>query len=198
VESGSLTRAEFQLIRRAKNDVNKLPLFVLVWLVCGEFTPLVVVFVSRLVPRIIWIPKQVQQAREKTEARRKLALEESIVHFNGPTKLEIIDQMVEPRRTNAYRYYARSLGLYPGLWDRFPSSVLPIWLLKRKVQKRIEYLETDDFAIVRDGGVERMQEQELVWACEDRGIDVLGKEGRELMKDLKSWMETRRKTEPGR
>lgn len=197
VEDGTLNRADFQLIRRAKSDVNKLPLFVLVWLVCGEFTPLVVIFVSGLVPRVIWIPKQVQKAREKAETRRKLAREESAVHITGPTKLFIIDEMVEPNRTNTYRYYARSMGLYPGLWDRLPPAVIPTSLVKNRVQNRIEYLEIDDLAIAMDGGERRMNAQEITWACEDRGIDALGKEERQLRTDLKAWLETRRGSEPG-
>lgn len=192
VEDGTLSRADFQLIRRAKNDVNKLPLFMLVWLICGEFTPLVVLFVSGLVPRTIWMPKQVSQAREKAEARRKSAKEESTFQFSGPTKLSIIDTMIEPHRTRAYRYYARSMGLYPGLWDRLPPGSIPTLLMKSRAQKRMQYLEIDDLAIGKNGGEGRMNAQELVWACEDRGIDVLEKDENELRTDLKRWMDTRR------
>jgi len=197
VYAGTLSRADFQLIRRAKNDVHKLPLFILVWLVCGEFTPLVVIFVSGLVPRIIWIPKQVQGAREKAEARRHLARQDSTVHFPGPLSFEIIDQMDQPRQTNTFHYYGRSLGLYPAWWDRLPGAFDPTRVIRERVKQRVEYLEVDNFAVARDGGVERLEGQEVVWACEDRGIDVLGKGQRQLRSDLKAWMEARWQSEEG-
>ena len=41
VRDGGLSRAEFQLIQRTKRDINKLPLFVLIWLVYvfSDFIP---------------------------------------------------------------------------------------------------------------------------------------------------------------
>ena len=51
----------------------------------------------------------------------------------------------------------------------------------------------DDFAIERDGGMKRLEKEEVRMACEERGIDVLGKEDGNLRADLKRWMEQRRK-----
>lgn len=52
-------------------------------------------------------------------------------------------------------------------------------------------LEVDDFAIERDGGVGSMKGEEVRMACEERGIDILGKEERNLRRDLEQWMERR-------
>ena len=51
----------------------------------------------------------------------------------------------------------------------------------------------DDFAIERDGGTKMLEKEEVRIACEERGIDVLGKEEGNLRADLKRWMEQRRK-----
>ena len=51
----------------------------------------------------------------------------------------------------------------------------------------------DDFAIERDGGMKMLEKEEVRMACEERGIDVLGKEERNLRADLKRWMEQRKK-----
>lgn len=60
------------------------------------------------------------------------------------------------------------------------------------MNRRLGELEVDDFAIERDGGVEKLEAEEVQLACEERGIDVLDKEERKLRRDLEQWMERRR------
>ena len=69
--------------------------------------------------------------------------------------------------------------------------LIPITLVKRRVYRSLGELEVDDFAIERDGGVGRMNGEEVRMACEERGIDVLEKEERNLRMDLEQWMERR-------
>ena len=63
-----------------------------------------------------------------------------------------------------------------------------MFLLRGKVERRIEYLETDDALIRRDGGVEGLEAEELRIACGQRGIDVLGRGEDELREGLKVWL----------
>lgn len=58
--------------------------------------------------------------------------------------------------------------------------------------RKLGELEVDDLAIERDGGVGKMGGEEVKLACEERGIDILGKEERKLRRDLEQWMESRR------
>ena len=51
----------------------------------------------------------------------------------------------------------------------------------------------DDFAIERDGGIKMLEKEEVRMACEERGINILGKEEGNLRADLRWWMEHRRK-----
>ena len=69
--------------------------------------------------------------------------------------------------------------------------LIPMSLVKRRVYRSLGELEVDDFAIERDGGVGRMNGEEVRMACEERGIDVLEKEERNLRRDLEQWMERR-------
>lgn len=190
VRDGLLSRADLQLIRRTRSDINRVPLFALIWLVCGEFTPLVVTFFTGAVPRTIWIPKQVQKAREDVEKRRAKSEDTRIAPLAGPRSN--IESVPEELQRKVLKSYAQSTGLYPEWWDRWIPTVIPTSLIKRRVYKRLRELEIDDFAIKRDGGVGKMEGEEVRMACEERGFDILGKQENNLRKDLEQWMERRK------
>lgn len=184
LRSGALSRAEFHLLRRTRQDIRKIPLFVLMYIVCGEFTPLVVVALSGLVPRTIWIPKQVLRAREKAESRRAAVYATAVSESEPETSMN---------------YEARRLGgilsAYPTWWDRLP--VTPSWFISRRVAERLRLIDLDDFAIVQDGsqgdGVQRLADlEEVRLAAEMRGIDVLGREDEELKAMLGKWIRARK------
>jgi hypothetical protein len=65
-----MSRADFLLLHRSASDISRLPLFGLVMLVCGEFTPLVVPFLSGVVPQTCRIPRQAAADRRRVEQRR--------------------------------------------------------------------------------------------------------------------------------
>lgn len=190
VKEGTLSRADFQSIRRSKSDMSKLPPFILLWCICGEFTPLVIVFVTGLVPRILWIPKQVRRAREKAEERRRIVSRGSSFEINTMIMGDLPSPS-GPTSREAYKYLAQSLGLYPAWWDRFAPSLIPTGLVQRRVKARLNDLHVDDLAIARDGGVQSMSKDEVVMACEDRGFNVLEKEDGSLRKELEGWVHAR-------
>ena len=182
VRNGLLSRADWHLVKRQRADALRMPLFLLMFFVCGEFTPLVAVFFSGVVPRTLWIPRQVQKAREKSEARR------SEVFRNPPAGLDIDRKEAEPGIVPSAEvlHIGRSLGLYSSLWDRI--DLPPLWLIRRRIKKRLDFVELDDFTIRRDGGVEGLEAAEVWLAAEMRGIDVLGRTERDLRKDLSDWL----------
>ena len=111
-----LSRADFQLIRRTRRDINKVPLFALIWLICGEFTPLVIIFFTAVVPPTIWIPKQVQKAREEAEERRARIKDPRAPFAALSWESDIGSMSAEPQR-EILKSCAQSLGLYP-VWVR--------------------------------------------------------------------------------
>ena len=139
-------------------------------------------------PRTIWIPKQFEAARQKAEARRHAAREKTTTNETTRTlTVRLLDEVegmqAEPKK-RFYTYIAQSYGLYPAWWDRLFGSLIPQWEIRRRLYRYAEYLETDDFAIERDSGVGGLQREEVVRACEERAMDVLGREQEELRRQL--------------
>jgi hypothetical protein len=90
-----------------------------------------------------------------------------------------------------------SLGLSSSVWDylggQFPG--LPTFMLKKKVARRVQYLEMDDM-LLQKGNVEELDEQEVTMACVERGINVVGRNEEDLKEDLGSWLKARVKGAP--
>ena len=80
-----------------------------------------VIFFTGAIPRTIWIPKQVQKAREEAENRRAKAKNTSVVSFAGPSRESNIEAMPEEAQRKVLKSYARSLGLYPAWVRTIPS-----------------------------------------------------------------------------
>ena len=135
---------------------------------CGEFTPLVVIFFTAAVPRVIWIPKQVQKAQEEAEKRRSKARMESSSFSVGPLRRPDLDSMSEQYQRGVLKFYAKSLDLYPEWWDRWVPTLMSTSLIRKRVYRRLEELEVDDFAIARCGGVGKMEGEEIQTACQER------------------------------
>ena len=95
-------------------------------------------------------------------------------------------------------HVGRSLGLYSKVWDRLGEIGLggvPLALVKRRIEKRVDYLNLDDIAIEKDGGVGQLEMEEVKISLEERGLDVLGKNDAQLRGALGSWLKTRKHQE---
>jgi hypothetical protein len=183
VKAGDLSRSDFQLLVRNWHDVKRVPAFALVFIICGEFTPLVVVALSSVVPWTCRIPKQIDGDRTKLEERRKISFRNLTMppeNGVGPEGLERMQLL----------HISWSLGLSSSMWDwlggRLPG--LPNAILRRKLRNRLKYLELDDELIKREGGVTGMDDEEIKMACVERGIDVVGRDMGDLKADLKTWL----------
>ncbi|KAL8928394.1 MAG: hypothetical protein Q9172_000880 [Xanthocarpia lactea] len=189
LRDGLLSRAEYHLIRRTRSDISRIPLFAIVLAICGEFTPLVVVFLglSSAVPRTCHIPKQINGAREKLEARRRETFRKGTITADRTEKVEDIRNLPRP----IMLHVGRSLGLYSSLWDKI--GVAPTILLPKRIQKAVERIDVDDLAIEKGGGVKYLSEEELKLAAEERGLDVIGRSRAEVASVLGKWIDARRR-----
>lgn len=151
---------------------------------------------SGVVPRSLWIPKQTQKARERSELWRKSGAEGE-VRSRGPVGVGWLESVKGKEGSDARVQVGRSLGLFPRWSDRWPSYVVEFPVVRRRLIKRLRELEIDDAAILRDGGEEKMIEDEVRMACEMRGLDVLGKEEVDLRKELAGWLAERRELTSG-
>lgn len=184
IAGGSLTRSDFQLLVRNWHDVKRVPIFALVFLVCGEMTPLVVIALSGIVPWTCRIPKQIDSDRRKLETRRSKSFRE--LTTEPPTE-EGVEKLARPQLV----HISSSLGLSSRMWDWVGG--LPDSLLRSRLSRRLDYLKMDDFLISRNGGVMAMDIEEVRMACVDRGIDVLGRPDAKLRADLSAWLRSREK-----
>ena len=184
-----LRRAEFQLIRRSRADIRKLPPFVLVFLICGEFTPLVVLTLgASIVPSVCRVPAQVQREREKLETRRKKSFREGTVEV----KMETRGSNLENLGRSQVLHVGRSLGLFPAWADRFGGY--PTNIVRGRSERYIEYLQADDEGLRREGDFERLEVEEVRIALEERGVDVLGKREEILREQLRAWLRANERT----
>jgi hypothetical protein len=176
VKDRNFSRADYQLLLRNSHDLKRVPAFGLIFLLCGEMTPFVVVVLSNIVPYTCRIPAQIAADRRRVEARRAASFTTLTTPY-APGK---------PLERSQLAHISASLGLASRFWDRLGG--VPMFLLRAKVERRIEYLETDDALIRRDGGVEGLEAEELRIACMQRGMDVLGREEDELREGLQAWL----------
>ena len=188
LEQGLISRAEYHLLQRTIADLSRAPLFALIFLIFSEYTPLVVVAFSGAVPRTLWIPKQVQRAREKQQKRRDTA---KATWQQNPSS-ESQGLLTDPETTFSI---GRMMNAYPAWWDRF-LPWKPVGVVRSRVQRRLHDVQVDDMAIERDGGFQELEEQELTLALEARGIDVLTKGEEELRENLKTWLRRRKQESP--
>ncbi|KAF8458222.1 hypothetical protein BDZ91DRAFT_743290, partial [Kalaharituber pfeilii] len=173
---------------RARHDTKRIPIFAILFIVCGEFTPLIVVAFSSIVPFPCRIPRQIYSDNLKLEKSRSDSFSTlppapitttnfaNITTANPNPKLcinipPVLDlSHLTPQQLS---HIATTLGLKPALLKYIPG------LLRRRVQKRIEYLELDDLLIEYFGGLDTLAshggKQELEWAAIERGIDTLKK-----------------------
>lgn len=201
-----LTRAEWQLVRRSRSDVLRLPVFGVLVLLLGEWLPVVVLYITPVIPEVCRIPQQVERALRKREDKRQDRLRKI-----GLDAMRLLSKD-RPSGASASSYDPSSMSLskghaalpgknwqdmtlfelcltaaqldcYPALFDWVPLTP-PKWLLQRNVSKKMEYLATDRKLIDRDGGLNGLNAEEVRRACVDRGLPVLGKREDELRKAL--------------
>jgi len=175
----ALTRAHLLLQTRWRHDARRVPLFALMLLICGEFTPFVVLAVPRIAPLTCRIPAQVDRIRKDAEARRHRSAEA----FRGRADL---DPSKEIPYNLVVGHLARSLGVVSSLWDRI--GWVPGSIAGRNSARRLRFLAIDDSLLAQAGGVPALESEEVTLACVDRGIDTLGRKDGELRDVLARWM----------
>lgn len=178
------TRSTELLKRRWRHDMRRVPLFALMFVVCGEFTPLVVLALPGVVPLTCRIPRQIEKLRRTTEARRRASAE----RIQG--KAGDHGDKHHLSRAEVTAHIARSLNLISPLWDRLPLPDSAVALLaSRRVRAHVAYLIRDGHLLSQAGGVPALEDEEVALACEDRGLPVLDKSAAALREELGRWVD---------
>jgi hypothetical protein len=158
-----ISRREFQLYLRTQHDLKKLVPFCLVFAICGEFTPLVIpVLGTAVVPYTCRIPKQVKQNLQKTLSRIQN------VERIGPQRggVSMTPALAYVHDVDPFGLALRKVPvLGPLLW-RF-------WV-EPKFKRRMDDIICDAILIMREGGVQRLEPEELYQFCvEIRKVDTI-------------------------
>jgi hypothetical protein len=202
-----LTRAEWQIIRRSKADMLRLPIFGALVLLLGEWLPLIVMYITPVIPEPCRIPSQTTRTLRKLEQRRKererrLGMDAARLLYGTrkpgvPTSVDDVPapNAVKPEELKKLHLFglltlSSKLDAHSKLWD---LSLLtpPKGVLRWGLRRRLQYLQKDDELIMRDGGWQGLCREEGIRACMERGIDVLDRSDKDLRGGLKAWFEKR-------
>lgn len=198
VQRAVVSRADFQLLERNARDIAKLPFFGLLIVLLGEWLPLLVPFIPNRVPGTCRIPKQVAGMRKKSEERRRFSFRTGVEEpqaaqvavEGGPWRMmdkSNVREVLKSMDANQLLHLSCVLDQHSRVWDRLQLPP-PAALLRHSLAARVQYLALDDFLLVRDGGPAGLKGEEVIIACEERGIDVLGKPEERLRAELEAWL----------
>lgn len=163
----ALTRAEYQTILRTARDFPKLPLFVVVFCICFEFTPLVVLAFPQVLPGTCVIPSQ---ARKQLELRSKDARD--LLKVKKETQPAHSAYHLDKTQLHAI---CKALKLTAAM---VPISIYPTSWLQDRVENHMKQVRADDILIAKSGGAWNMSHAELQQACLHRGIPVVDEQGK--------------------
>jgi len=145
----TISRREYQLYLRTRQDIRKLIPFGLILVICGEFTPLVVLALgSAVVPSTCRIPKQV--IKDQVNLLRR---HDSVSHEPG---------LQDSTAAQRLAFMEARVGY---VWGLMPSPrPLPLLhlLLRLRVRRRAEQLVCDAILIRREGGLARLDPSEIL------------------------------------
>jgi hypothetical protein len=170
------------------------PLFGLVLVVTGEFTPLLVPWLDPIIPGTCRIPSQVHSALATAEKRRAAAFDalDGAVGDRVGAGIDCLD------RNAARALVLRSLNLTSRSWALLGPLVptAALWAVGRGAS-RVAFLEGDDVLLARSReGVSGLVPDEVRIACAERGIDVLDRGEDELRRLLGEWLRLTEAVEP--
>lgn len=115
-------------------------------------------------------------------------MQETWHSLNIPAKYDNTT-VLSPVQTTEILKLGHMLGLYPTWWERLPLA--PTGVMRRRVDRALQEIDMDDFAIARDGGPEGLEAEEVRMAAETRGMDILGRDEGTVRGDLEWWIRKR-------
>ncbi|QIX00145.1 hypothetical protein AMS68_005662 [Peltaster fructicola] len=200
VAQGQVNRSEFQLLKRNAHDMLRAPIFGVLVLLLGEWLPLFMPFAPYLPPLTCRIPSQITSMRSKTEERRRWVFRQGIQEpaykpeANGdqqpsssaadPTQAR---RLIQSLKQEQVFHLSCVLNLHGRIWERLQIAP-PSMLLQRRLARRLSYLVQDDLLLHKASGARDLVRDELLIACEERGLDVVGPPEEKLRLYLGNWL----------
>ncbi|KIX09240.1 uncharacterized protein Z518_00319 [Rhinocladiella mackenziei CBS 650.93] len=161
-----LTRTDYQLALRTQHDLGKLIPFGIIFIICGEFTPMVIVGIgSAVVPYTCRIPKQEEKdlfRPVRIQDRYRTLLDNLKSQGAAAQKWQFEFLEAWWLRLNPFSKPFPVLGY---LWHRFISGP--------RLRKHCEQVLCDTILIVREGGFDKLSPREVfLWSLK-QGLPIL-------------------------
>lgn len=173
VQDQVLSRRDYQLLLRSNHDITKLAPFMLIFAVCGEFTPIVVpLFGARVVPGTCILPKQAKAMEARitsfmTETyatrkemdpkeRQRLGIDDGTEFPMTPEIFRVVSRRQHERSVSSKQIMATAYAHEISSFKR-PLPLLGNFLAQTfyysRLRKRAFELHIDDILLLREGGV---------------------------------------------
>jgi pentamidine resistance factor, mitochondrial len=176
--SSHITRRQYILTYRTAKDFYKLPLFAIVFAICFEMTPLVLILFPKIAPGTCTIKethsievknKLIQQWKQGIkDSDRQLILPTSSIYKIPKGQLEHLFNLLTPGIVRANFYTLN--------------------YIQSKLVQHIQHIKCDDLLLSRFDGAATLDYRELLHACQQRAIITAGKTKNELQVELSSWI----------
>lgn len=204
IKSHKVSRSSFQLVRRAAYDMRRLIPFAFTLIICGEFTPLIVLALGNVItPYTCRIPKQIEKNRAKrVEVKRDALSAHQAAATGSLTPLAVGSEQELDILANCYgdlgwahtasaEEILRACAVFGLSKSHARHPLLASVIYRPRLQRYAEYLSLDDQLIREGGGVKTMEASEVRMAVGERGgVDVGdGKDGWELERTQRRWLE---------
>ncbi|KAG2736741.1 hypothetical protein G9P44_000831 [Scheffersomyces stipitis] len=172
----SMTRKEFQTIRRTTEDAPKIPLFAVILLIFMESTPLVCYAFPQITPSTCVLPSILPRLWSSSANDKLHEINSKLFKTTGLPDLALRNAYNLPIEEG--RLMARTLRLT----SKFvPLSLYPESLVRRRLQEHYNYLKVDNYYLsglngAKSGNLWNLSNQELILACLERNLirDIKG------------------------
>ncbi|KAG7664766.1 uncharacterized protein J8A68_001721 [[Candida] subhashii] len=163
----SLSRQEYQILKRSPKDSLKLPLFAVTFLIFEELTPLLCLLIPELSPRTCILPQLLPKIYPPTPREH---LHKSAESLNDERKIDLALKTAYNLDYARLKLLSQSLRLT----SRYvPISLYPENMLRVRLQQYLNYLRVDNYYLSGLSGEDNLwnlDEQELIIACLERNL----------------------------
>lgn len=201
----SLSRAEYQFLRRHARDIKKVPIFAVLLAIFGEWLPLFVIFLDPLIPGTVLLPVQVARRRKKQGLSTQDTSEDKRIARITPHGIKGDLEGAGIHDKQQLVRIAQRFGLIG-----FVSRYYPANRILARIQLHEQYLATDDSLLLQDltsdpnlaetstsktsekVGGESLDDNELDLAVEERGMWLDSQSQGERRSLLHRWLHYRK------
>jgi len=176
-----LTRSEYRLIQKQKDDINKVIPFLIIALTLEEVIPLIAIYAPFMLPSTCILPAQ-QQRIQARRAEKTKAFVTQYKYLYGQLKLMEDPKGFLPLQSLRLQEASTAVCGLLGL-----STIGIDALRMRRIRRHLEFVTRDDQLLMHHTA--SLSHRELQEALEERGIMTQGLSQQQLQARLTMWLE---------